>query len=121
MSPRPGSARAAAQPARARVFAALGDETRLRLVGRLRQGEPLSISDLSRGSGLTRQAVTKHLRVLENVRLVRGARRGRKMLFRFAPRPLGDAREYLVRLSSQRDRTLARLKSRAEAAGPGGV
>jgi DNA-binding transcriptional ArsR family regulator len=90
-------------------------------VGRLSQGEPLSISDLSRGSRLTRQAVTKHLRVLENVRLVRGTRRGRKMLFRFTPRPLGEAREYLERVSTQWDRTLARLKSFVEGAGPDGA
>jgi DNA-binding transcriptional ArsR family regulator len=103
-----------AHPGRAGVFAALGDETRLRLVGRLCQGEPLSISDLSRGSRLTRQAVTKHLRVLEKVRLVRAARRGRKMLFRFTPRPLEDAMGYLEHVSRQWDRTLARLKSLVE-------
>jgi DNA-binding transcriptional ArsR family regulator len=113
-SQRAGSGRPALQRAHASVFAALGDETRLQLVGRLCQGKPLSISDLSRGSGLTRQAVTKHLRVLQNVRLVRGARRGRKVLFRFAPRPIEEAREYLGHVSLIWDRTLARLKSFVE-------
>jgi DNA-binding transcriptional ArsR family regulator len=115
MSPRRGDAR----PGRASVFAALGDETRLRLVGRLCHGEPLSISDLSRGSRLTRQAVTKHLRVLEKARLVRGARRGRKRLFRFTPRPIEDAMGYLEHVSRQWDRTLARLKAFVESAEPG--
>jgi DNA-binding transcriptional ArsR family regulator len=110
MSLRQGNAR----PGHASVFAALGDETRLRLVGRLCHGEPLSISDLSRGSRLSRQAVTKHLRVLENVRLVHGARRGRKMLFRFTPRPIEGAMGYLGHVSRQWDRTLARLKSLVE-------
>lgn len=106
--------RSNARAGRASLFAALGDETRLRLVGRLCQGKPLSISDLSCGSRLTRQAVTKHLRVLENVRLVRGARRGRKRLFRFTPRPIGDAVGYLEHVSRQWDRTLARLKALVE-------
>jgi len=110
------SGRPALQRAHADVFAALGDETRLQLVGRLCEGEPLSISDLSRGSRLTRQAVTKHLRVLEKVRLVRGTRRGRKMLFRLAPRPIEDARKYLGHVSLVWDRTLARLKTLIESA-----
>jgi DNA-binding transcriptional ArsR family regulator len=99
------------------VFAALGDETRLQLVGKLCGGEPLSISDLSAGSRLTRQAITKHLRVLEDARLVRGARRGRKMLFRFTPGPIDDARRYLESASTQWEHTLARLKSLVESGG----
>jgi len=108
----PGTPRG--RPACAPVFAALGDETRLRLVRRLCGGEPLSISELSRGSRLTRQAITKHLRVLENARLVRGARRGRRMLFHFAPGPVADARGYLEGVSVQWDQALARLRSFVE-------
>jgi len=58
--------------AKAPVFAALGDETRLSLVVKLGRGQPCSIAQLTEGTGLTRQAVTKHLRVLEGVGLVRG-------------------------------------------------
>jgi DNA-binding transcriptional ArsR family regulator len=85
-------------------------------VGRLCRGEPLSISELSRGSGLTRQAVTKHLMALENVGLVLGARRGRQRLFRFTPRPIEEAMGYLEHVSRQWDRTLARLKAMVESA-----
>ncbi len=99
---------------RARVFAALGDETRLLLVGKLCLGEPLSISELSLGSRLTRQAITKHLGVLENASLVRGTRRGRRMLFRFAPGPVEDAKQYLALVSRQWERTLGRLKAFVE-------
>jgi DNA-binding transcriptional ArsR family regulator len=99
----------------ASVFAALGDETRLRLVGRLSGGAALSISELSGGSRLTRQAITKHLRVLENAGLVEGTRRGREMRFRFTPGPVGEARDYLDAVSSQWERALTRLKSFVEA------
>lgn len=111
MSRRPSSARSATRGPRSRVFAALGDETRIRLVGRLCRGEPLSISQLSEGSRLTRQAVTKHLRVLENASLVHGARRGREMLFELTPEPMEGARKYLGLVSSQWERTLGRLRS----------
>jgi DNA-binding transcriptional ArsR family regulator len=114
MSRRPSSARQLSQLTHAPVFAALGDETRLLLLGKLRGGGSLSISDLSEGSRLTRQAITKHLRVLEDVSLVHGARRGRKMLFNLTPRPIGDARSYLDLVSSQWEQALARLKSHVE-------
>ena len=60
------------------VFAALGDETRLSLVSKLSKGTPQSISELARGSPLTRQAITKHLRVLEGARLVDRSASGAK-------------------------------------------
>ena len=96
------------------VFAALGDETRLRLVGRLCGGERLSISELSEGSRLTRQAVTKHLRVLEGASLVQGVREGREMRFSFAPGPLDEARKYLDLVSRQWEDALVRLKAFVE-------
>jgi DNA-binding transcriptional ArsR family regulator len=117
MSPRQSSGNPALRRARAPVFAALGDETRLRLVGRLCLGEPLSISDLSAGSRLTRQAITKHLRVLEGASLVRGSRRGRKMLFSLTPEPIEEARQYLEHVSGQWEHTLARLKAFVESDG----
>jgi DNA-binding transcriptional ArsR family regulator len=103
-------ARRKASPLRSRVFAALGDETRLALVGRLSSGEPQSISQLTEGSRLTRQAITKHLRVLEGVGLVRCAHTGRESRFEFDPKPLEEMKEYLELVSGQWDEALLRLK-----------
>ncbi len=99
---------------RAAVFAALGDETRLALLGKLSGGERQSISELAGGSSLTRQAITKHLRVLEGAGVVQSARVGRESLFEFKPEPLRDVRAYLDRVSGQWDQALARLKSFVE-------
>ena len=100
--------------ARASVFAALGDETRLSVLGKLSSGKPQSISRLTRGTDLTRQAVTKHLRILESAGVVRSVRVGRESLFELEPQPLDDARKYLDRVSKQWDDALARLKSFVE-------
>jgi DNA-binding transcriptional ArsR family regulator len=99
---------------RASVFAALGDETRLTLIGRLSGGPPQSISRLARGSRLTRQAITKHLRVLERAGVVHSVRVGREQQFAFRPAPLKDAQDYLARVSDQWDRVLLRLKAFVE-------
>ena len=95
----------------AAVFAALGDETRLSVLAKLSQGEPQSIARLTRGTTLTRQAVTKHLRVLEGAGVVRSMRLGRESLYALEPKPLADARDYLDGVSKQWDDALARLKS----------
>jgi DNA-binding transcriptional ArsR family regulator len=108
------SARNARRRPRAPVFAALGDETRLTLVAKLSSGQPYSISQLTRGSRLTRQAITKHLRVLENVGIVRSSRRGRESRFQFDPQPIEGMKDYLESVSRQWDRALARLKSFVE-------
>ena len=99
---------------RAPVFAALGDETRLMLVGKLCCGQPSSISELTDGSKLTRQAITKHLRVLESVGIVHSVRAGRESRFKFDPQPLDEIREYLDLVSEQWDQALMRLKSFVE-------
>jgi DNA-binding transcriptional ArsR family regulator len=96
------------------AFAALGDETRLSLVVRLSDGEPHSIVHLTEGSSLTRQAITKHLRVLEGAGLVRCVRAGRESLFEFQPEPLEEMRRYLSQVSAQWDQALMRLKSFVE-------
>jgi DNA-binding transcriptional ArsR family regulator len=96
------------------IFAALGDETRLSLVGKLASGEPCSIVQLTDGTQLTRQAVTKHLRVLEDVGIVRSVRVGRENLFELDPKPIGEVKTYLDLVSAQWDKTLARLKSFVE-------
>jgi DNA-binding transcriptional ArsR family regulator len=112
MSPR--SPRSRSGKHRAHVFAALGNSTRLSLVGRLSRGEPCSIAQLTAVSRLTRQAITKHLRVLEHAGIVRGVRQGRENLFAFNPDPLEEARGYLDALSQQWDQTLMRLKTFVE-------
>jgi DNA-binding transcriptional ArsR family regulator len=99
------------------VFAALGDETRLRLLGQLAGGEPLSISRLTTGSGITRQGVTKHLRVLAGAGLVRSTRRGKESLWRLERRRLEEARRSLDLISRQWDTSLARLKLLVESGG----
>jgi DNA-binding transcriptional ArsR family regulator len=96
------------------VFAALGDETRLRLVIRLCAGEPLSITQLATGAGVTRQAITKHLHVLAGAGLIRGAREGREQQWRLEPRQLLEARRCLDVISRQWDGALNRLKEHLE-------
>jgi len=100
--------------ARARVFAALGDKTRLALVAKLCSGESCSITQLSEESKLTRQAITKHLGVLERAGIVRSSHAGRERLFEFDPDPLDGLRDYLDSVSKQWDQTLSRLKSLVE-------
>ena len=100
--------------ARARVFAALGDKTRLALVAKLCSGEPSSIAQLSDESKLTRQAITKHLGVLERAGIVRSSHAGRERIFQFDPEPIESLQVYLTSVSKQWDQTLARLKSHVE-------
>lgn len=104
----------AARHTHAPVFAALGDETRLALVAKLCRGELRSISQLTAGSRLTRQAITKHLRVLQNAGLVRSVRSGRESLFKFRPQAVDELRDYLDFVSAQWDQALTRLKSFVE-------
>jgi DNA-binding transcriptional ArsR family regulator len=100
--------------AKARVFAALGDKTRLSLVARLCSGQPASISQLATDSKLTRQAITKHLGVLERAGIVRSSPAGRERLFRFEPEPFQELQQYLASVSKQWEQTAARLKSHVE-------
>ena len=110
MSNRSRSSLAAKREAHAPVFAALGDETRLSLLAKLYGGDRFSISQLTEGSKLTRQAITKHLRVLESVGVVHGVRAGRESLFEFDPKPMRELKEYLDLVSEQWDQALSRLK-----------
>jgi DNA-binding transcriptional ArsR family regulator len=89
----------------------LGDGTRLWLLAKLSRGERFSISQLTEGSSLTRQAITKHLRVLERAKIVRCTRSGRESLFQFDPEPIDEMKGYLDQVSRQWDQALARLKS----------
>ncbi|AKF03514.1 ArsR/SmtB family transcription factor [Sandaracinus amylolyticus] len=100
--------------AAAPVFAALGDETRLRIVARLGTGGPASIARLTEGSGVTRQAISKHLLVLETAGLVRSARQGRESVYELHPRELETARRALDRISAAWDDALDRLAAHVE-------
>ncbi len=96
------------------IFAALGDATRLEIVSRLSDGQPRSIAELTGGLDLTRQGVTKHLRVLEQAGIVSGQRVGREHRFVFLPDPIADAHMYLDRVSRQWDTALMRLRAFVE-------
>jgi DNA-binding transcriptional ArsR family regulator len=100
--------------ARALVFAALGDETRLKVLDRLANGEPQSIARLTLGTDLTRQAVRKHLHVLEGAGVVRFVRVGRETRFELETKPIEDLRTYLDHVSTQWDKALTRLKTLVE-------
>jgi DNA-binding transcriptional ArsR family regulator len=96
--------------ASAPVFAALGDETRLRIVARLCHEGPSSISNLTRGTPVTRQAITKHLRVMKEAGLVRGTRQGRESCWELDTRGIEDVRRNLALISKQWDEALERLR-----------
>jgi len=103
-----------ARPSAAPIFAALGDETRLRLISRLCDEGPLSITKLSVGFDVTRQAITKHLYTMADAGLLRSRREGRESLWEVRPERLEDARHSLELISKQWDHSLARLKKLVE-------
>lgn len=96
------------------LFAALGDETRLAIVLRLGAGTPLSISRLAAGFAITRQAVTKHLRVLEQAGLVRTMKSGRESVWELDRDRVIEARQYLDEISKQWDEKIERLRELVE-------
>ena len=96
------------------LFAALGDETRLRLISRLCNEGPASITRLATGFAITRQAITKHLRVMKNSGLVRSARHGRESVWQMDKQRLQDVRRYLDLISRQWDAALGRLREFVE-------
>ncbi|EJL77267.1 putative transcriptional regulator [Polaromonas sp. CF318] len=106
---------ASPQPGPAGVFAALGDETRLRLVAVLCVGGAVSIAQLTATTDITRQAVTKHLHVLADAGLVHHVKVGRERLWQFDPQQLDEARRSLDLIAQQWDQALGRLKASLEA------
>lgn len=96
------------------VFAALGDETRLALVKRLCDSGPSSITELTEGAEVTRQAITKHLHVLEGAGLVRGSRRGRTTVWELRPKRLDAAKRALDAIGRDWDAALDRLRAFVE-------
>lgn len=96
------------------VFAALGCVTRLELLSRLSDGKDYSITELTDGLDLTRQAVTKHLRVLQHADIVSRRRAGRESRFTIRPGQITHAKDYLTRISDQWDESIARLRATVE-------
>ena len=96
------------------LFEALADETRLRLIARLGDGNARSIAELSAGAGITRQAVRKHLSTLERVRMVHSVARGRETRFAYNPQPMMTIQAFLETVSQQWDERLERLKAFVE-------
>lgn len=96
------------------VFAALGDETRLRIVGRLCAGGPASIARLTDGTDVSRQAITKHLHALEEAGLVRSSREGRERRWELRTARLEEARRHLDAISRQWDSAVDRLRAMVE-------
>jgi DNA-binding transcriptional ArsR family regulator len=92
------------------VFAALADETRLRLVARLCEEGPSSIARLSAGADVTRQAISKHLHVMAEAGLVQATRKGRESVWALEPRRLAEARRCLDAISEQWDLAIERLR-----------
>lgn len=107
-------ARAARLRKSAPVFAALGDATRLRLVSTLCAGGAMSIAQLTAGTAITRQAVTRHLDVLASAGLVRDVKQGRERLWQFEPTRLDEARRSLEAIGQQWDQALQRLRAAVE-------
>lgn len=102
------------------VFAALGDETRLRIVARLVNDGPQSITQLTSGEEITRQAVTKHLHVLEGAGLLKCSRQGREQQWQLEAKKLEEARRWLDQIAAQWDTKLDALQKFIEDEGPGG-
>ena len=96
------------------IFAALGDRTRLSLLTKLGDGQARSIAALSTDTALTRQAITKHLHVLQEAGLVASLRVGRESRFAARRETLDEVRAYLDQVSRQWDDTLGRLKAFVE-------
>ena len=108
---RSGSARILAA---APVFAALGDENRLRIVTRLSEQGPQPIVRLTEGTGISRQAVSKHLRSLEGAGLLRSTRVGRERIWELQPKALDKVQRHLETISGQWDAAIERLRAFVE-------
>jgi DNA-binding transcriptional ArsR family regulator len=96
------------------IFAALGDETRLKMIAVLCAGGAMSIAQLTAGTDITRQAVTKHLLVLADAGLVKDVKVGRERLWQFEPGQIEEARRSLELISQQWDHALMKLKRTLE-------
>jgi DNA-binding transcriptional ArsR family regulator len=111
---RTAMARSSQRAEAAHLFAALGDETRLRIITQLSREGPLPIMRLARGAPVSRQAITKHLHALERAGLARSARAGRERVWELRASRLADVQRYLSEISAQWDAALGRLRALVE-------
>lgn len=95
------------------VFAALGDETRWAILAALGEGDA-SASALAGRLPVTRQAIARHLAVLQQVGLVESVRVGRELRYRVIGTQLSDTARRLDRIGAEWDRRLAVIKQIAE-------
>lgn len=102
----------AASPAR--LFTALADDNRLAIIESLSQHGPQSITGLAQRAPVTRQAVRKHLAVLETAGLATSKRRGRERIWHLQPGRLATAYAYLDRISRHWDDAIGRLEAHLE-------
>jgi DNA-binding transcriptional ArsR family regulator len=96
------------------VFEALADPTRRAVIEALADDGPTTLSDLTRRLPVTRQAVAKHLAVLQDAGLVDTSGPVRGRMYSFTPHPLTDAMTWIVDVGAGWDERLARLKRQVE-------
>jgi DNA-binding transcriptional ArsR family regulator len=101
-------------PSAAPAFAALGVPVRLAMVARLCQEGPLPTNQLQRGTRVSRQAITKHLRTLEETGLISSVRVGRDRQWELQANVLASVLDYLEQISAQWDRRIERLRNFVE-------
>lgn len=111
--------RARARPASdatelASLFAALGDKARLQIVSRLCNEGPLSITRLTEGSNISRQAITKHLNALSAAGVIEGERSGRNCVWQIHTDRLTEAQRFLDQISAHWDDAIGRLQAMVE-------
>ena len=97
-------------PAMNSVYAALSDPHRRQLLDRLREEGPLSLSALAEPMAMSRQAVTKHLNVLQRAGLVTVHRDGRERLHELVADPLREVEDWLAPYAAEWDARLSRLR-----------
>ena len=102
----------------AHIFSALGDGTRLALVSRLGAAGALAATTLAQSAEVSRQAIVKHLQVLQEAGIVAPERRGREVLYVVDTRRVEDARAFLDAISASWDRAIDRLRTMVESPAP---
>ncbi|MEW7006969.1 ArsR/SmtB family transcription factor [Lentilitoribacter sp. EG35] len=98
----------------ANTFSALGDNRRLAIVERLKETDTMSITSLCEGVDVSRQAISKHLKVLADAKIVSTEKAGRETLYKLEPARLEEANDYLVHVGAKWELALQRLKSHLE-------
>lgn len=93
----------------ATIFAALGDPTRARIVGRLAREGRLTLSDLARDTPISRQAIARHVGVLNDAGIVASERHGREVRLSVRPEALAPVGQWLSEVSRAWDDVLSRL------------